>query len=194
MRVTGLNRVMKKSSGPATARATLLGVLQGDGLGDDLAQDDVHVGDDGEGKDAGQGVGEERGVGQARQRYFEQAGHGLFADPAQGEAGHGDADLNAVEDLVELVVQLADGARADASLLDELLEAGVADADQGVLAGGKESVGGHQQDHGDDPHEDKGEQGADGSWKTAGSWYWILASGGGWTGQDQLPHPSQKMA
>ncbi len=65
----------------------------------------------------GQRVGEDRGVGQARQRYFEQAGHGLFADPAQGEAGHGDADLNPVEHLVELVVELADGARADAALL-----------------------------------------------------------------------------
>ena len=57
------------------------------------------------------------GVRQAGQGNLEQAGQGLFADPAEGEAGHGDADLNAVENLVQLVVELADGARADASLL-----------------------------------------------------------------------------
>ena len=48
---------------PGDGQGDVLGVLQGDGLGDDLAQDDVQVGDDGEGKDGGQGVGEERAWG-----------------------------------------------------------------------------------------------------------------------------------
>ena len=88
----------------------------------------------------------------------QQACQGLFADPAESEAGHGDADLNSVENFIELVVELADGARADASFVDELLEARVANADQGVFAGGKKGVGRYQQDHDDDPHEHEGEQ------------------------------------
>ena len=41
---------------------------------------------------------------------------------------------------------------------DELLKPCVTNADQGILAGGKEGVARYEQDHGDDPHQDEGEQ------------------------------------
>ena len=46
---------------------------------------------------------------------FDQArDHGL-ADPAEGQADHGDAELNAVYDFVEMLVEALHDAGADAS-------------------------------------------------------------------------------
>jgi hypothetical protein len=66
--------------------------------------------------------------------------HGFFADPAESEASHGDAELDAVQDFVEFVVQFADGARADASFFNELLEARVSDADERVSPAAKKAL------------------------------------------------------
>ena len=76
---------------------------------------------------------------------FDQAGDHGFADPAQGQADHGDAELNAVDDFVEMLVQALDDARADAAGFDELLDAGVADADQGEFGCREERIGCHQE-------------------------------------------------
>ena len=94
----------------------MLGALQGQRLRDQFAQDHVHVGDQAEGDGDGDGVGVDRGVRDLvdEAHAFDQAGdHGL-ADPAQGQADHGDAELNAVDDLVEMLVEALDDARADA--------------------------------------------------------------------------------
>ena len=63
-------------------------------------------------------------------KTFHQPGHHGFADPAQGQADHRDANLDAVYDLIQLLVETLNDARANASGCDELLDAGVADAHQ----------------------------------------------------------------
>src|SRR5215472_14928807 len=45
----------------------------------------------------------------------DEAGDHGFADPSEGEADHGDAELNAVHDLVEILVEALDDAGTDAA-------------------------------------------------------------------------------
>ena len=90
---------------------------------------------------------------------FHEAGdHGL-ADPAERQADHGDAELNAVDDFVEMLVEALDDARADASGLDELLDAGIAHAHQGEFGGREEGIGCHQEQDQKDPEQHKGDHG-----------------------------------
>ena len=49
----------------------------------------------------------------------EMGDHGL-ADPAEGKADHGDAELHTVYDFVQVAVQSLQNARADAARSDEL--------------------------------------------------------------------------
>jgi hypothetical protein len=67
-----------------------------------------------------------------------------LADPAEGEADHGDAELHTVYDFVQVAMQSLQNARADAARSDELLYAGLTDADQRKFGSGKESVGRYQ--------------------------------------------------
>ncbi len=97
--------------------------------------------------DDGDAVGVDRGVRNLLHEAegFHQAGDHGFADPAQGEADHGDAELHAVDDFVEMLMEALDDAGADAAGVDELLDAGVADADQGELRSREERIGRHQE-------------------------------------------------
>ena len=73
----------------------------------------------------------------------EMGDHGL-PDPAEGKADHGDAELHTVYDFVQVAVQSLQNASADATRSDELLDAGLTDADQRKFGSGKESVGRYQ--------------------------------------------------
>ncbi len=84
--------------------------------------------------------------------------HGL-ADPAESQADHGDAQLNAVHDLVEMLVKALDDARANPSRGDELLDASIAHAHQGEFGGGEERIGRHQKQDQKDPEQHKGDHG-----------------------------------
>ncbi len=90
---------------------------------------------------------------------FDQAGdHGL-ADPAQGQADHGNAELDAVNDFIEALMKALNDARAAASSLDELLNTGIANAHQGEFGGCEEGVGCHQEKDQKDPEQHKGDHG-----------------------------------
>ena len=93
-------------------------------------------------------MGVDGSVRQLSKRLLQHASQGTLAEPAKGKARHGDAQLHAVEHLVEFAVELPDGAGADALGLDELLDPGIADADQRELGGHEERIGGNQQQHG----------------------------------------------
>ncbi len=75
-----------------------------------------------------------------------QTGHHRLADPAQSQTDDGDAELNAVDDFIEMLMQALHGARADAAGLDELLDSGIAHADQGELRGCEKRVRCHQEE------------------------------------------------
>ena len=103
--------------GRGDGEGDLLGALQGQSFRDQFAEDHVHVGDQAEGDGDGDGVGVDGGVRHLVDELhpFDQAGdHGL-ADPAEGQADHGDAELNAVDDFVEMLVEALHDAGADAS-------------------------------------------------------------------------------
>ena len=139
--------------GSGDGQGHALGPLQGHGLRHDFAQDNVEVGDEDEGQRDGDGVSQDGGVIAATYRQLDQGGQGGLANPAQSEAGQGDTELDGAEQLVHALVQLADGAGADAAGLDELLDAGVADADQGKFRRHEEGIGRHQQQDGKHPQE-----------------------------------------
>jgi hypothetical protein len=81
----------------------------------------------------------------------EQDGRGQgFADPAEGEGAEGDAKLNGREKIVQVALQAADGAGSGDAGGQHLLNASVADGDQGELGSHKKCVG--QNEHG---HRDK---------------------------------------
>jgi hypothetical protein len=107
----------------------------------------VEVGDQAESDHDGDAVGVNRGVGDLMhktKRAYQLGDHG-FADPAEREADDGDTELHAVDDFVEMLVEPLDDAGAGAAGFDELLNAGIANADQGELCGGEERIRCHQE-------------------------------------------------
>src|SRR5581483_11662686 len=84
----------------------------------------------------------------------EMGDHG-FADPTEGEADHGYAQLHPVDDFVQIAVQPLQDAGADAASAYELLDAGFADADQRKFGCGEEGVGRHQGYDQQDPEQHK---------------------------------------
>ena len=72
--------------------------------------------------------------------------HHGFADPAQGQADHGYAELNAVDYLIKVAVQPLEDAGADTTGFYELLDAGITHADQGELRSSEKGVCRHQED------------------------------------------------
>ena len=140
--------------GAGDGEGDALGALQGERLRDELAEEDLEVGDEAEGYDDGDGVGVQelvRGAaGEPRQvREAAEDGfcYGRLAEAAEGQRGEGDAELHGGEELVDVVLEAEGGAGAGAVELDELLDAGLADADEGELGGHKEGV--RQDEEGD---------------------------------------------
>ena len=84
----------------------------------------------------------------------EDVGDGGLADPAEGEGGEGDAELDGREELVDGVLELEGGTSAGAPEGDELLDAGFADADEGELRRDEETAGQDEEGHQDDAEED----------------------------------------
>ena len=110
----------------------------------------MQVGDQAEGDHDSDAVGIDGGVWHSLhviEKISDEAGDHGFADPAKGEADHGDAGatLDAVDDFIEVLVEALDDARAGAAGVDELLDAGVADADQGELRSREKRVRRHQE-------------------------------------------------
>ena len=144
--------------GAGDGEGDAFGALEGEGLGDEFAEEDFEVGDEREGDDDGDGVGVDDGVGgrtwsQLLGEVEDDVGDGGFADPAEGEAGDGDAELDGGEELVDGVLELEGGAGAGAAEGDELLDAGLADADEGELGGDEEAAGQDEEGHHDHAEE-----------------------------------------
>jgi hypothetical protein len=147
--------------GSCDGEGDLLGALQGQGFRHQFAQNHVQVGDHAEGDGDGDGMGVDRGVRHPvdELQAFDQAGNHGFADPAQGQTDHGDAQLDAVHDLVETLMQALHDARANAPRFDELLDAGIAHTHQGEFGCREEGIGRHQEKDQEDPEQHKSDHG-----------------------------------
>ncbi len=80
------------------------------------------------------------------QQRFEQRRNGGFADPAEAERGHGDAELAAGEIGLDIAHHALQQARAEAVLLDHRPDAKPAALHQRKLGGHVERVGGEQKE------------------------------------------------
>ncbi len=120
--------------------------LERDRLGRELAEHDVQRRHDrerdGHGDAVGRGFGE-RGR-QERQERLDEGGQGRFADPAEAEARHGDAQLRRGDVAVGVGDGAAHGARAAMILGDQLIDARLAHRDDGEFGGDEKAVGQHQ--------------------------------------------------
>ena len=131
-----------------------LGAAEGQRFGDQLADGDVEVGDEGKADRHGSD-GSRMCVNLCMGRRLRQqvdpaeddVGGQRLADPADRQRARGDAQLNGGQEVLELVLKAANGARAGNLGGEKLLDARVAGADHGELGGHKESVG--QNQHGD---------------------------------------------
>lgn len=101
-------------------------------------------------------MGIDVGVGNFGEQGLKEVSEGDFTDPAEGEACDGDAELDGVEYLVEIGVEALDCARADPLGIDELLDAGVANADEGEFCRNKEGIERHKQHDCDQPQQHVG--------------------------------------
>ena len=96
------------------------------------------------------------GVGNFGEQGLEEVSEGRFTDPAESQAGDGDSELDGSEYLVEIGVEALNGARADSLGVDELLDAGVANADEGEFRRNKEGIKRHKQHDCDQPQQHVG--------------------------------------
>jgi hypothetical protein len=144
--------------GASDGQCDAFGALEGEGFWYKFAEEDFKVRDQGEGHDDGDGVGVEDGVGRkAVQRascYVEDGFRdGGLTNPAQGEAGNGDAELYGGEELVDGVFELEGGSGAGAAERNELLDASLADTNQGELRGHEEACGQDEESYHDHAEE-----------------------------------------
>ena len=130
-----------------------LGLADRPGLGRQLADDDVQVGNDEERREEGDAVHQCRRLdAEAGQHGFEQVGEGRLADPAKPQRGQGDAQLAGREVGIHLVVHGAQDVPAPAMRLGQGIDLGRAQTHDGELRGDEERTErdqqrGHQ-DHG----------------------------------------------
>jgi hypothetical protein len=81
--------------------------------------------------------------------------HGL-ANPAQRQADNGDSQLHAVDNLVQIAVKAQQYAGANSTALDQLLDSGVTNCDEGKLSRGKKGIGRNQEHNKQDPEQHEG--------------------------------------
>jgi hypothetical protein len=148
---------IEEVDGTRHAQRGRLRPLQGQALRGQLAEDDVQDGDDGEGEAEADGVGHPDALGARQSREaledrFDQVGQGRFANPAEGEAGNGDAKLGRRDVGIEVVEPAQDRGGPPVPLRRQVLDARAADGDQGKLGGDKKPVG---EDEGNDGGEGK---------------------------------------
>lgn len=80
-------------------------------------------------------------------------GDGGFTDPAQSQGGERYSKLDGGQEFVDRVLELKDRDGTGATMGDQLLDAGFADADQRKLRRDKETAGQDEEGHQDDAKE-----------------------------------------
>jgi hypothetical protein len=113
----------------------------------------VQVCDQDERNHDGDGVGIDRYMRNLSDPLREDIRQDRFSNPAQAQAGDGNAKLNSVNDFVDILVKALDDARANAPSFDELLDTSLADRHQGEFGRGEEGVGCHQEKDQEDPQQ-----------------------------------------
>ena len=121
-------------------------VLERDRLGGQFAEDDVQRRDDGKANRDGHGVraGGREATWQKSERRLDDRGESGFANPAEPQAGHGDAKLRRRNVAVCIDDRPSEGHRQSIAFGNELVDARLADSDDGELGGHEKAVREHQ--------------------------------------------------
>src|SRR6185437_1699411 len=135
-------------------KGNALGPLQGKGLGDKLAEQDLKVRNEREGDDDSEGVSIEDDMrGQDMEPVMGELQNHLryrgFADPAERKSCKGHSELNGWKELVYVVLKLKHGTRARTAEDDELLDTRLTHADKSEFSGDEEAVGQDEEGHHD---------------------------------------------
>ena len=118
------------------------GALDGKRLRGEFAEDDVQECDGGKGDAEGDGVAQTLAVHPpVLQQGFQPMGQEGFAQPAEAEAGQGDAELGGGEAGVEVVDRAQGHGHAPVAGFKKRLELAGADFDDGKLRRDEEAVG-----------------------------------------------------
>src|ERR1700722_10886832 len=83
------------------------------------------------------------------EKIEDDLGDGGFPDPAESKAGDSDAELHCWQEFIDGVFELEGSAGARTAEGDQLLDASLADADQGELGSHKEAAGQNEKGHHD---------------------------------------------
>ena len=130
------------------------GVLERHSLRSELAADDVQKGDERERdrhRDRVQGDG--RRDPDRPEQGLDQMGDGRLADPAERDAGDGDAELRSRDGVVHVVDGMGREGGAAPALLHPQVDLGAPHGDQGKLGGDEEGVGEDEQGNGEETEE-----------------------------------------
>lgn len=96
-------------------------------------------------------MGVNSGVRNITQPRNQNGGQSSLTYPAQAKAGKRDAKLDSGQKFVKPLLDLADSARANAALLNQLLDPRITNADHGEFRGNEKGVRCHKENHQDDP-------------------------------------------
>ena len=127
--------------------------LERDPFGCQLAKHDFDSGDDRERNRHRDAVGRRSGQmgGEKRQRRLEDRRERRLRDPAEAEAGHGDAELCGRDVPIRLADGAPDRAGAAMSLRDQLIDPRLAHRDDGELRGDEKAVREHERPQSREP-------------------------------------------
>ena len=145
--------------GAATASATCSPRCSARGFRNQFAEDYVQAGDEHKGNANGNSVSVDVGVWNLAENLLDHVGEERFANPTQGQTYDRDPQLNPVDHFIQIAVQLLDNAGTNTAGFDQLLNAGLANADQGKLGRSKERVGCDQKQNQEHPDQHEGDHG-----------------------------------
>ena len=145
--------------GAGDGQSDALSALQCERFGNKFSQDDERIRDSKKRQRRGKSVGINTGIWNVAEPWSDNRSQRAFAYPAKTKAGQGDAKLDRRKEFVEVLLNFADSTCADSALLNQLLDACVANADHGEFRGNEKGVSCHKENHQDDPEQDQSDHG-----------------------------------
>src|SRR5215469_10188706 len=125
----------------------LFGFAKGESLRNELAKENMKIGDEGKSYRHSDQMRGEVGVRHPSEPVLEHRGHDRLADPAQSQTAKSDAELNSGQEIVQVLLETPHEPGARTALRNQLFDTGFTDADKRELGRDKEAVG--QDEHHD---------------------------------------------
>lgn len=138
----GSGNAREEEQGGGDEDSEAVGLVDGEVFGDDLADDDVHVGDEQERegeRDGMEGGGDLRGF-DGLNDFQHEGVDGVFAGPTETKAGERNADLDDAKEAFRVGEQAEGGVGAGCAFIGQLAEARLAYGKECNLGAGEEAI------------------------------------------------------